>query len=302
MNGLYNLLQTDEPRADDIVIEERTKLIKQEAKADNKTHELLIPKKEPNYTSCAERGARKGKKMCSCLDVDCEHMNFQECFPVAWEDVIHQQQAYDKYTWDHYGIAPIETPPLSPAGDEQTMDESSTIEPADLESSAPYLPSPSADKNLIQIKEERESIDGEDDENDMQDRAPFIPPPNTDAGLMCDDEMLADVAIGDTSCWLDGSALKTSYPSLGKLKRISQSLSARTSPVSVRRVPESIRRNGYITNELTSNGDGQVYFPSVTQIDAEVNAPVQSCNLLQGADLLTALDVDMMDINSGYMG
>lgn len=295
VNGLYNLLQTEEPRTDDIVLEERTKLIKQEAKAENKIQEPLIPKKESTYSSCAQRASRKGKKMCDCLDVECAHMNFQECFPLAWEDVYQQQQAYHKYTWDHYGIAPIETPPMSPASRQAGGKDTSNSEQDDLEASAPFLPSPSSDKRLTQVKEEKESNFGDEDEEDMQERAPFIPPPFTDSGLMCDDEMLADVAIGDTSCWLDGSALKTSYITPGKIKKPPQSLSARSSPVSLRKIPESIRRNGYITNDL---GNNQVYLPSVTQVDAEMNAPVQSCNLLQGAELLTALDVDMMDINS----
>jgi len=296
VNGLYNLLQTDEPRTDDIVIEERTKLIKQEAKAENKIQEPLVPKKEPTYSSCAQRASRKGKKMCDCLEVECAHMNFQECFPLEWEDVYQQQQVYHQYTWDHYGIAPIETPPMSPSS-RQAEEKDHNNEPADMEASAPFLPSPSSDKTITQVKEERESNYGDDEDDNMQERAPFIPPPFTDSGLMCDDEMLADVAIGDTSCWLDGNALKTSYIPTGKAGK-KPSLSARSSPVSLRKIPESIRRNGYITNDMVCNSNNPVCLPSVTQIDVEVNAPVQSCNLLHGAELLTALDVDMMDINS----
>jgi hypothetical protein len=145
------------------------------------------------------------------------------------------------------------------------------------------------------MKDEEEE---EDDEN-LHGRAPFIPPPFTDAGLMCDDEMLTDVSFGDSSCWLDGSAIKSSYLTPGKPKKALQSLSALSSPVALRKVPDSIRRNGYITNDLVSTQ--RVCFPSVTQFDAEVNAPVQSCNLLQGDELLTALDQDMIDINQGYM-
>lgn len=307
-SGLENMLKTDKAskgRNDAIILDERTKLIKQEAKA-GKSHDGI--KKEQAFSSCAVKRERN-KKICDCLEMECEHMNFQECFPVAWEDVIQQQEEYEQYTWDHYGEAPIDTPPMSPASldSESLSTEKEKVNAsltADLEDSAPFLPSPSTDKHLMKIKEEKDDFSMRDEEEDDDDenlhgRAPFIPPPFTDTGLTCDDDMLTDVSFGDSSCWLDGNAIKSFYISPGKLKRTSQSLSALSSPVSMRKVPDSIRRNGYITNDLVSSQ--RVSFPSVTQFDAEVNAPVQSCNLLQGDELLTALDQEMMDINQGYM-
>ncbi|XP_031570758.1 endothelial PAS domain-containing protein 1-like [Actinia tenebrosa] len=306
--GLKSILKTDNTLMKDnknaIILDERTKLIKQTKAGTNKNQEGI--KKEQLFGSCAVK-QEKNKKFCDCLEVDCEHMNFQECFPVAWEDVIQQQEEYEQYTWDHYGEAPIDTPPMSPGSLDNDSpvtenDKASALLTADLEDSAPFLPSPSTDKHLMKIKEEKDDCSMKDEEEDDDDenlhgRAPFIPPPFTDTGLTCDDDMLTDVSFGDSSCWLDGSAIKSFYTSSGKLKRASQSLSS--SPVSVRKVPDNIRRNGYITNDLVSTQ--RVLFPSVTQFDAEVNAPVQSCNLLQGDELLTALDQEMMDINQGYM-
>lgn len=67
------------------------------------------------------------------------------------------------------------------------------------------------------------------------------------------------------------------------------SLSASSSPVVPRKeVPIAVKRNGYITNDMASKG--KALFPGISSWDAEVNAPVQQFDLLQGEELLEALD------------
>lgn len=50
----------------------------------------------------------------------------------------------------------------------------------------------------------------------------------------------------------------------------------------------AVKRNGYVTNE--TGYKEKALFPNISPWEAEVNAPVQNINLLQGEDLLEALE------------
>ena len=163
----------------------------------------------------------------------------------------------------------------------------------------PFIPSPSEDLTITSDKEK------DDEEENYDERAPFIP--MLDSGLGCDDELLVEIPFLDSpmtpspSSWLLN--VDESIPSPGiasspmpapvSTKVIPHnrktSLSASSSPVLLRKeVPTAIKRNGYVTNETASRGKG--LFPNISSWDAEVNAPVQHSGLLQGEELLRALD------------
>ncbi|KAJ7380478.1 hypothetical protein OS493_008939 [Desmophyllum pertusum] len=229
------------------------------------------------------------KKSCKCLeDVDCEHMNFQDCLPVAWdtnEELIEQQQKYEQLLYSHYGV--IDTP--RPSNPENSKTESRT----------PHIPSPNEDQKIDADKQ----TEAKDEEENFDERAPFIPLSIVDSGLDCDEELLVEIPFIDSpmtpSSWLLNA--EESIPSPGSTamappplnRPISYnrppSFSTESSPVMSRKdiVPTAVKRNGYVTNEIVSKGKG--FFPYITPWDAEVNAPVQN-TLLQGDELLRALE------------
>lgn len=287
--GLDLVVKKEQPqkhgtrRKHSIVLEERTKVLKAAA------HEQrdVVAKQEVDLSSCCVKKAptRITKKTCKCLeDVDCEHMNFQDCLPVAWDtndDLIEQQEKYEQMLRSHYGNKPG-TPPGSSGGENRT----------------PFIPSPSADQNISSDK------DKDDDEVENYDeRAPFIPL-TIDSELDCDDELLVEIPFIDSpmtpspSSWLlnadesipsPGSASTFLPPILSSKAIRPTSLSASSSPETARKgVLTAVKKNSYVTNEIPSKG--KVSFPYVSSWDAEVNAPVQHCGLLQGDELIRALE------------
>ena len=181
----------------------------------------------------------------------------------------------------HYGKQPG-TPPGSSGGENRT----------------PFIPSPSADQNISSDK------DKDDDEVENYDeRAPFIPL-TIDSELDCDDELLVEIPFIDSpmtpspSSWLlnadesipSPGSLSTFLPPILSSKAIRPtSLSASSSPETPRKgVPTAVKKNSYVTNEIPSKG--KVSFPYISSWDAEVNAPVQHCGLLQGDELIRALE------------
>lgn len=275
-------------RKHSIVLEERTKLLKAAAHEQRQGRDV-VPKQEANFNNCCmKKGPTKiVKKTCKCLeDVDCEHINFQDCLPVAWdtnEDLIEQQEKYDQILRDHY----IQQP---------TAAENS---PAD--NRTPFIPSPSEDRKI------NDQDKNDDEEENYDERAPFIPL-TIDSELDGDDPLLVEIPFIDSpmtpspSSWLlnadesmpSPGGVVTSMPAPTKVpppyKKVT-SLSASSSPVLARKeVPIAVKRNGYITNELHVASKGKGFFPNISSWDAEVNAPVQHCGLLQGEELLRALD------------
>lgn len=277
-------------RKHSIVLEERTKLLKAAAHEQRQTKEVA-PKQESTLdnTCCmtAKEPSKIAKKTCKCLgDVDCEHMNFQDCLPVAWdtnEDLIEQQEKYEQILSDHYTISRQPGVVENSPGDYRT----------------PFIPSPSED---LKINADQEKTD--EDEENYDERAPFIPLSIDDTEL--EDDLLVEIPFIDSpmtpspSSWLlnadesipsPGAAAIISMPAPTKAaphKKVT-SLSASSSPiVSRKEVPSAVKRNGYITNDMASRGKG--FFPSISSWDAEVNLPVQQFDLLQGEDLLKALD------------
>lgn len=211
---------------------------------------------------------------------------YQDCLPVAWdtnEDLIEQQEKYDQILRDHY----IQQP---------TAAENS---PAD--NRTPFIPSPSEDRKI------NDQDKNDDEEENYDERAPFIPL-TIDSELDGDDPLLVEIPFIDSpmtpspSSWLlnadesmpSPGGVVTSMPAPTKVpppyKKVT-SLSASSSPVLARKeVPIAVKRNGYITNELHVASKGKGFFPNISSWDAEVNAPVQQCGLLQGEELLRALD------------
>lgn len=212
-------------------------------------------------------------------------LRLKDCLPVAWdtnEEVIAQQQKYEKMLHSHYGV--METPqPSSP--------ENSTTE-----NRIPYCPSPCDDQNISGDKEK----EANEDEENFDERAPFIPLSIVDSGLDCDDDLLVEIPFIDSpmtpSSWLlnadesmpsPGSVSMTT-PTPNRATTSYRSFSNSSSPVMSRKgVPTAVKRSAYVTNEVASKGKG--IFPNITTWDAEVNAPVQN-TLLQGEELLRALE------------
>nr|AII22158.1 hypoxia inducible factor [Nematostella vectensis] len=277
--ALETIIKTEEgqqpplPLKETIVLEEQAKARKNMAKEAKSTQ----VKSEPSFTPCKIKEENDSRD-CSCIEMDCEHMNFQEVTPVTWEDMIQQQQEYDRSTWDHYNNSRdadrgMDTPRLSPDPKDESM--------------------PSSEESTEDSKESEES-EAVDESNELQNRAPYIPPPTGDAALMCDSGLLEEISFADSPLvmpsWLDGDELLHVRRVTIPQQTAQKSLSNGPSPILSRKrfLPDAIRRNGYITNDMLTGV--KALFPYVTQSDAEVNAPVQSCNLLQGSDLLTALD------------
>lgn len=189
-------------KTDTIVLEERTKLLKASA---HESRGAAHIKTEPGLAvDCGEKPAGKlvgkkviGKKTCQCYDdVDCEHINFQDCPPVAWdmnEEVLQQQQWYEELVCEHYGFT--NTPPASPPLVEQEQ-KTETIDEGDT--------STSDDSEAVKEKVAPVS-DDDDDDIDLSERAPFIP--LVDAELMINDEILAEIEFMDSPIcppsWLD---------------------------------------------------------------------------------------------------
>lgn len=276
-------------RKHSIVLEERTKVLKATANEQRPSADIK-PKKESNLKSCCMKTLPKqaAKKSCQCLeDVDCEHINFQECIPVAWDtndDLIEQQKEYEELLQTHYGVTDDFPSP--------TQSENSTAE-----NRVPYIPSPSNDQNIDKGK-----VANEEEEN-FDERAPFIPLSIMDSELDCDDNLIVEIPFLDSpmipspSSWLLNA--DESIPSPGSSVMLPPanpppyncrpSLSNSSSPVLNRKeIPMAVKRNGYVTNETAYKG--KALFPNISPWEAEVNAPVQNINLLQGEDLLEALE------------
>lgn len=285
-------------KTDTIVLEERTKLLKASA---HESRGAAHIKTEPGLAvDCGEKPAGKlvgkkviGKKTCQCYDdVDCEHINFQDCPPVAWdmnEEVLQQQQWYEELVCEHYGFT--NTPPASPPLVEQEQ-KTETIDEGDT--------STSDDSEAVKEKVAPVS-DDDDDDIDLSERAPFIP--LVDAELMINDEILAEIEFMDSPIcppsWLDEDS-QSSVGEKGRARAVPPCLSERRSvafSAATRKLcPPSGKKSNFI--ELVS-GRGS-FFPAVTRFDMEVNAPVQSCKLLQGEDLLSALDQGMGEASPKY--
>lgn len=206
---------------------------------------------------------------------------------MAWDtndDLIEQQKEYEKLLQTHYGVTD-DTP--SPTH----------LENSTTENRVPYIPSPSNDQNIDKGK-----VANEEEEN-FDERAPFIPLSIMDSELDCDDDLLVEIPFLDSpmipspSSWLLNA--DESIPSPGSAVMLPPakplscyhrpSLSNSCSPVLSRKeIPTAIKRNGYVTNEMAHKG--KALFPNISTWEAEVNAPVQNINLLQGDDLLEALE------------
>ena len=206
---------------------------------------------------------------------------------MAWdtnEELVEQQEKYEQMLRSHYTKEP------------------ETSENNTADNRTPFIPSPSEDRKISSDKDK-----DDDDEENYDERAPFIPLSIVDSGLDCDDALLVEIPFIDSpmtpspSSWLlnadesmpSPGGASTSMPAPTSTRPIAftkpPSFSASTSPVLARKeVPTAIKRNGYITNEMASRGKG--FFPNISSWDAEVNAPVQHCGLLQGEELLRALD------------
>lgn len=277
-------------RKHSIVLEERTKLLKAAAHEQRPSGDI-VPKKETTLDTCCMRTPSKhiAKKSCQCLeDVDCEHMNFQDCLPVAWdtnEEVIAQQQKYENMLHSHYGLIDSSQP--------------SSPENSTTENRTPYIPAPSDDQKISADKEK----EAQDEEENFDERAPFIPLSIVDSGLDCDNDLLVEIPFIDSpmtpSSWLlnaeesipsPGSVSMTPPPTGRPTISYSRppSFSNSSSPVTSRKgIPTAVKRNGYVTNEVVSKG--KAFFPNISSWEAEVNAPVQN-TLLQGEELLRALE------------
>lgn len=176
-----------------------------------------------------------------------------------------------------------------------------TPENSTADNRTPFIPSPSEDRKISSDK----GKDDDEDEN-YDERAPFIPLSTVDSELD-GDALLVEIPFIDSpmtpspSSWLldvDESMPSPGGPSISMAAPSSMrpipykrppSFSASSSPVMSRKeVPSAVKRNGYITNEMTSRGKG--FFPNISSWDAEVNAPVQHSGLLQGEELLRALE------------
>lgn len=202
---------------------------------------------------------------------------------MAWdtnEDLIKQQEKYEQMLRNHYS--------QQPNGAENSTADSRT----------PFIPSPSEDRKISSGKE-----NAEEEEENYDERAPFIPLSIDDE--LEDDALLVEIPFIDSpmtpspSSWLLNA--DESIPSPGSVtmcmpaptnpipyKRVT-SFSASSSPVTSRKeVPVAVKRNGYITNEIASKGKG--FFPNISSWDAEVNAPIHQSGLLQGEELLRALE------------
>ena len=202
---------------------------------------------------------------------------------MAWdtnEDLIEQQEKYEQMLHYHYSH--------QPTGAENS--------PGDMRT--PFIPSPSEDRRISSDKENTE-----EEEENYDERAPFIPLSIDDE--LGDDALLVEIPFINSpmtpspSSWLLNA--DESIPSPGSAsicfpapaspiphKRVT-SFSASSSPVVQRKeVPAAVKRNGYITNETVSNGKG--FFPNISSWDAEVNAPIHQSGLLQGEELLRALE------------
>ena len=292
--ALETIVKVDETskkrkKTDTIVLEERTKLLKASA------HESRVAtqiKAEPGMAvDCCNKPAGElvgkkaiSKKVCQCYDdVDCEHINFQDCPPVQWdmnEELLQHQQWYDESVCEHYGFT--NTPPGSPPLVEEEQ-KTETIEEG--------VALTTDDKEAI--KEKMALVSDDDNDNvDLSERAPFIP--LVDAELMINDEILAEIEFMDSPIcppsWLDEDS-QSGIGEKGKARShcLSERRSAAFSAATRKLCPPTGKKSNFM--ELVS-GRGS-FFPAVTRTDMEVNAPVQSCKLLQGEDLLRALDQDI---------
>ena len=217
----------------------------------------------------------------------------QDCTPVAWDgndELVQQQKDYEQTLHEHYGLG-------------KNIERAAQREDGDaINRRAPFIPSPGEDLKVTADKEHK--VTGDDEEN-FDERAPFIPLSFVDSGLDCEDDLLVEIPFIDSpmtpspTSWLfdaDQSipSPESMFPPTTQLKRPPtfkkpQSLSASSSPVLSRKdLPAAIKRNSYVTNDLPSKGKS--FFPGITQWDAEVNAPVQTSSLLQGEELLKALE------------
>lgn len=210
----------------------------------------------------------------------------QDCLPVAWdtnEDLIEQEERYEQILSDHYSIPQQPRAAESSPGDNRT----------------PFIPSPSEDRKI-----NPDQGKSDEEEENYNERAPFIPL-SIDDSQLDDNDLLVEIPFIDSpmmpspSSWLlnadesipspGSAAISMPAPTKTVPRKKVTSLSASSSPVVPRKeVPIAVKRNGYITNDMASKG--KALFPSISSWDAEVNAPVQQFDLLQGEELLEALD------------
>lgn len=274
-----------------IVLEERTRLLKATANESRNVDHIKI---EPGVASdCCKKSGKQtfGKKSCRCYDVDCEHINFQDCPPVTWdmnEDALQQQQKYEESIREHYGFT--NTPPASP----------SCVEPAEQTETVAEGDSPTVDDSKASKEESMHVSD--DEEVDLSERAPFIP--LNDAELIINDELLAEIEFMDSPIcppsWLDEEVHPGGIGEKNKTRVGSSFLSGKKSAAfsaATRKLfPPTGKKSNFI--ELLS-GRG-AFFPVFSETEMEVNAPVQSSKLLQGDELLKALDQDAGQSSSEY--
>ena len=122
-------------------------------------------------------------------------------------------------------------------------------------------------------------------EENFDERAPFIPLPDVDAALEMDDETLMDIPfLSSPFSWLTEEDIPVDK--------------GRVTPTTSEQTTEMGPQNnaGYLMGKEAQgllNSAGKCV-PLVTQVDAEVNAPLEANYLLQGEDLLRALESGLL--------
>ena len=272
-----------------IVLEERTRLLKASTHEPRSTDHIKVESEKPS--DCCKKPGKNigigkqafGKKACECYDgVDCVHkiLNFQDYSPVVLdmnEDALQQQQKYEDSICEHYGFT--NTPLASPALVD-TIEKTETIEEGDT----PTLEDCEASK-------EKPMALSDDDDVDLAERAPFIP--LNDAELIINDEILAEIEYMDSPIcppsWLDEDSQQGGIGDKHRQRPVSilsGKKSAAFSAATRKLFPPTGKKSNFI--ELLSGRAS--FFPVISDSEMEVSAPVQSTNLLQGEELLKALD------------
>ena len=261
-------------RKDSIVLQERTKLLKAAIHEKNVMTDVQA-KAEPKQVDCCLKEPQDAGES---TGLDCEPMNFQDCFPVAWDisnDLLNEEKHFEQYT---------DTPQMSPVSEDR----------------APSIPSPDKDESL-QCQQKEGKGHGKtivQCEENFDERAPFIPPPGGDAGLEIDNEMLLEIPFMDSpmtpsfSWLLDGDlSLDSEGPTPSSTDTVLPLLDFKPenqSTLARKTIPTAERKSAYAPNDLLR---GKL-LPFVTTHDAEVNAPVGPSYMLRGEELLRALDCD----------